>query len=96
MYFVPPRKRPVGARVPGSSKSFIMAAISSGLYCSMQQETCEYKNLVTDQAGEGNLSHYAHYNVIWWNNRAILPEHHTTQPYDDAMVKQTVKPKVSQ
>lgn len=33
MYFVPPRKRPVGARVPGSAKSFIMAVISSGLNC---------------------------------------------------------------
>jgi hypothetical protein len=39
MYFVPPRKRPVGARVPGSSKSFMMAAISSGLYWNKKQET---------------------------------------------------------
>jgi hypothetical protein len=28
MYFLPPRKRPVGARVPGSSKSVMMSAIS--------------------------------------------------------------------
>lgn len=31
MYLVGPRKRPVGARNPGSSKSFMMLAISSGL-----------------------------------------------------------------
>jgi len=32
MYFVPPMCNPVGARDPGSSKSFMMAEISSGLY----------------------------------------------------------------
>lgn len=33
MYFVPPRYNPVGARDPGSSKSVIIAVISSGLNC---------------------------------------------------------------
>jgi len=33
MYLVGPRKRPVGARNPGSSKSFMMLVISSGLNC---------------------------------------------------------------
>lgn len=36
MYLVPPRCNPVGARVPGSSKSFMIPAISSGLYCTIQ------------------------------------------------------------
>uniref|UniRef100_A0A0A9DIB5 Uncharacterized protein n=1 Tax=Arundo donax TaxID=35708 RepID=A0A0A9DIB5_ARUDO len=33
MYLVGPRKRPVGARNPGSSKSFMMLVVSSGLNC---------------------------------------------------------------
>lgn len=33
MYLVPPRCNPVGAREPGSSKSFIIADISSALNC---------------------------------------------------------------
>lgn len=33
MYLVPPRNSPVGARVPGSAKSFIMPVISSGVNC---------------------------------------------------------------
>jgi hypothetical protein len=31
MYLVPPIYNPVGASVPGSSKSFLIAVISSGL-----------------------------------------------------------------
>ena len=38
MYFVLPRKRPVGARVPGSSKSLMMPLISSGLNCSIHEQ----------------------------------------------------------
>lgn len=37
MYFVPPIYKPVGARVPGSAKSVIMAVISSGLNCNTSQ-----------------------------------------------------------
>lgn len=33
MYFMPPRFNLVGARDPGSSKSFMIAAISPGLNC---------------------------------------------------------------
>lgn len=45
MYFVPPRKRPVGARLPGSSKSFMMPVISSGLYCNKAPDAENKKNL---------------------------------------------------
>jgi hypothetical protein len=56
---VPPRKRPVGARVPGSSKSFSMEVISSGLYCSMQQQKHKYEDSAIEQAGEkGDISSY--------------------------------------
>lgn len=37
IYFVPPRYKPVGASVPGSAKSFIIAVISSGLNCKSNQ-----------------------------------------------------------
>lgn len=33
IYFVPPRNKPVGARCPGSSKSFIIPETSSALSC---------------------------------------------------------------
>lgn len=39
IYFVPPRNKPVGASVPGWSKSFRMAAISSGLNYITNQTT---------------------------------------------------------
>lgn len=41
MYFVPPRYKPVGARVPGSAKSLIIPVISSGLNCKEEESEDE-------------------------------------------------------
>lgn len=44
MYFVPPTKRPVGARVPGSSKSFMIPETSSGFNCKKKHETWTWEH----------------------------------------------------
>jgi hypothetical protein len=51
MYLVGPRKRPVGARNPGSSKSFMMLAISSGLNWITASHACQ--PYATDPVGGG-------------------------------------------
>lgn len=49
IYFVPPRNKPVGASDPGSSKSFMMATISSGLNYNTNKYTSVNNDLAPKQ-----------------------------------------------
>lgn len=63
MYLVGPRNSPVGARNPGSSKSFMMLVISSGLNCT---GTDEFTTVAGDRSRKNKNNRGRRRSRNWW------------------------------
>lgn len=63
MYLVGPRNSPVGARNPGSSKSFMMLVISSGLNCT---GTDEFTTVAGDRSRKNKNNSGRRRSRNWW------------------------------